>query len=161
MIFWSIQIGNLDRFKSESVIESDRNRWSSPSEYAKDKIRQLTRRNRGRGLAEIIRQLNQQLLGWIGYYRLTEYPSQLKDLDGWIRRKLRCYRLKQKKRSYTIAKWLIELGVKAPSAWNTAKSSKGWWRLSKTPALHQALNNEWFAKLGLVSLTYQGAMLKI
>lgn len=127
----------------------------------KDKIRQLTKRNRGIELERIVSQLNQQILGWVGYYRLTEYSSQFKDLDGWIRRKLRCYRLKQKKRTYTIAKWLIELGVTAHSAWITAKSSKGWWRLSKTPALHQALNKQWFAKLGLISLAYQGALLKI
>jgi len=127
----------------------------------KDKIRQLTRRNRGRELSGIIKQLNQQLLGWVGYYRLSEYHSQFEDLDGWIRRKIRCYRLKQKKRSYTIAKWLMELGVTAHSAWIIAKSSKGWWRLSATPAMHQALNKQWFAKLGLISLVYQGALLKI
>jgi RNA-directed DNA polymerase len=118
----------------------------------KEKVRELTKRNRGLRLEEVINQLNKLLKGWIGYYRLTEYLSQLRQLDGWIRRKLRCYRLKQKKRSWTIAKYLIKLGVPAHSAWITAKSGKGWWRLSKTPALHQAMNNEWFEKLGLVNL---------
>lgn len=118
----------------------------------RDKIRQITRRNRGRNLKEIVRQLNRLLLGWIGYYKLTEYSSQLRGLDSWIRRKLRCYRLKQKKRSWSIAKFLIALGVPAQSAWNTAKSSKGWWRLSSSPALHQAMTNAWFEELGLVNL---------
>ncbi len=122
----------------------------------RNKIRKLTKRNRGRKLEEIVRQLNQQLQGWIGYFRYTEYESQLRNLDAWIRRRLRCYRLKQKKRSYTIAKWLINLGVQEPSAWGTAGSSKGWWRLSKSPAMHQALNKEWFRKLGLISLVNQG-----
>ena len=119
----------------------------------RDKIRQITKRNRGRNLDEIVRQLNKLLLGWIGYYKLTEYPSQLRDLDGWIRRKLRCYRLKQKKRSWPIARFLITLGVPARSAWNTAKSSKGWWRLSSSPALHHAMTNAWFEELGLVNLS--------
>lgn len=118
----------------------------------RDKIRQITKRNRGRNLKEIVRQLNKLLLGWVGYFKLTEYPSQLDDLDGWIRRKLRCYRLKQKKRSWSIAKFLILLGVPERSAWNTAVSSKGWWRLSSSPALHHAMTNAWFAELGLVNL---------
>lgn len=118
----------------------------------RDKIRQITKRNRGRNLKEIVRQLNKLLLGWIGYFKLTEYPSQLDNLDGWIRRKLRCYRLKQKKRSWSIAKFLMSLGVPAHSAWNTAKSSKGWWRLSSSPALHHAMTNTWFEELGLVNL---------
>jgi RNA-directed DNA polymerase len=118
----------------------------------KNKIRKITKRNRGQKLEEIVNQLNKLLVGWIGYYKLTEYPSQLKDLDGWIRRKLRCYRLKQRKRTWSIAKYLMELGVSEHSSWITAKSDKGWWRLSSTPALHQALNKAWFDKLGLVNL---------
>lgn len=127
----------------------------------KDKIRQLTRRNLGKSLEEVVRKLNEQLRGWIGYFKLTEFPSQLRSLDGWIRRKLRCYKLKQKKRNFTIAKYLIELGVEARSAWNTAKSCKGWWRLSSSPALHQALNNDWFEQLGLVNLQSQSIRLKV
>ncbi len=122
----------------------------------RDKIRQLTKRNRGKKLEEIVRQVNQQLRGWIGYFRYTEYESQLRALDGWIRRRLRCYRLKQKKRSFTIAKWLIGLGVPEHSAWGTAGSSKGWWRLSQSRAMHKALSVEWFKDLGLVSLVNQG-----
>lgn len=129
-------------------------------ERVMDKIRLITKRNRGRSLEEIIRQLNTTLLGWVGYYCLTEYPSQLKALDSWIRRKLRCYRLKQRKRSWPIAKFLIKLGVSEHSAWGTAGSDKGWWRLSKTPAVHQAMSIIWFARLGLMSLVSQSMMLK-
>lgn len=125
----------------------------------KDKVRQTTKRNRGRKLEEIVCQLNRQLQGWIAYYCMTEWPSQLTGLDSWIRRKLRCYRLKQRKRSYPIAKYLIGLGLASRNAWNTAKSSKGWWRLSRSPALHQAMNNAWFEKLGLISLQKRRARL--
>ena len=119
----------------------------------KDKIRKITKRNRGMKLEEIVRQLNIVLVGWVGYFRLAdEYPSQLGSLDGWIRRKLRCYRLKQRKKRWPIAKFLIESGVSQRNAWNIAKSGKGWWRLSSTPALHKALNKAWFKKFGLVGL---------
>ena len=119
----------------------------------KDKIRKITKRNRGMKLEEIVRQLNIVLVGWVGYFRLAdEYPSQLGSLDGWIRRKLRCYRLKQRKKRWPIAKFLIESGVSQRNAWNIAKSGKGWWRLSATSELHRALNKAWFEKFGLVSL---------
>lgn len=127
----------------------------------KDKVRTITKRNRGRKLEEVVKQLNKQLQGWIAYFCMTEWPSQLESIDGWIRRRLRCYRLKQRKRSYSIAEFLIGLGVDARSAWNTAKSSKGWWRLSKSPALHQAMNNAWFDKLGVVSLHKRSILLTV
>jgi len=113
----------------------------------KDKIRKITKRNRGMKLEEIVRQLNIVLVGWVGYFRLAdEYPSQLGSLDGWIRRKLRCYRLKQRKKRWPIAKFLIESGVSQRNAWNIAKSGKGWWRLSATSELHRALDRAWFEK---------------
>lgn len=56
----------------------------------KDKVREITKRNGGKGLEEVIQTLNKKLIGWIGYFKLTEYISQLRGLDKWIRRKLRC-----------------------------------------------------------------------
>jgi RNA-directed DNA polymerase len=124
-------------------------------------IKTLTKRNRGVSLKRVITELNDRLRGWINYFKLTERPSTLEDLDGWIRRKLRCYRLKQRKRSYPIAKFLIELGVQAQSAWKIAKSGKGWWRLSKTLATQQAMSNKWFKEQGLINFVQQAGLLKI
>ena len=90
----------------------------------RDKVRQQASRNLGRSLKEVVSKLNEQLMGWIGYFKLTEYQSQLKELDGWIRRKRRCYKLKQKKWNYTITNYLIEFRGKARSSWDTAKSGK-------------------------------------
>jgi len=127
----------------------------------KEKVARLTKSTRGRSLEVVIKELNSLMQGWVGYYQLTEYSGQPKALDGWIRRRLRRYILKQKKRNWTIAKYLIKLGVEAHSAWNTAKSSKGWWRLAKSPALHQALNNAWFDDANLLSLFNRWEMLKV
>lgn len=118
----------------------------------KDKIRCLTSRNSGKSIENIIAKLNQSLRGWITYFRLDGRVRLFQDLDSWIRRRLRCLRLKQRKRLYSIAKWLITLGVDPHQSWFIAKSSKGWWRLSKTEQLHKSLNNAWFAERGLLSL---------
>jgi len=130
-------------------------------ERVKDKIRAITRRNRGVSLEKVILELNEKLRGWINYFRLTEWPSDLRELDTWVRRKLRCYRLKQRKRSWPIAKFLMGLGVPAQSAWSLAKSGKGWWHLSKSIPIHHAMDNAWFEQQGLINLTKQGALLKV
>ena len=118
----------------------------------KKRIRELTSRNRGRKLEHVIKELNQYLNGWISYFRLSANISVFNGLDSWIRRRLRCYRLKQRKRTYSVYKFLVELGVSVQNAWKLAKSSKGWWRLSLNPNIHTAMSNVWFDRSGLVSL---------
>lgn len=127
----------------------------------KKRIRELTQRNRGRSLESIILELNRYLNGWISYFRLSASVSVFRDLDSWIRRKLRCYRLKQRKRAYPIYKYLVKLGVPVQGAWKLAKSIKGWWRLSLNPIINQAMPNSWFEKLGLVNLVTKVTQFKI
>ena len=80
-------------------------------ERAKDRIREITRRNRGVSLERMIRELNSFLTGWVTYFRHAACKSHLTELDGWIRRKLRCVRLKQCKRAKPIADFLHRQGV--------------------------------------------------
>jgi RNA-directed DNA polymerase len=119
---------------------------------AKEKIRQITRRNRGVSFAQVIIELNLFLVGWLIYYRLAACRFELQCLDEWIRRKLRCYRLKQCKRGKSVARFLQRLGASPSLAHRVASSGKGWWRLSLTRPVHQAMSAEWFATQGLVSL---------
>ena len=113
-----------------------------------DKVRRITRRNRGVSLERVVFELNQALRGWGNYFQLTEWAGQFKELDGWIRRKIRCYRLKQRKKTWSIAKFLISLGVPAHSAWPLAKSRKRWWRLSRFIPVHHAINDHRLKKGG-------------
>ena len=118
----------------------------------KARIRQITRRNRGIALSRMIEELNRFLIGWVTYFRYAECQSLLASLDEWTRRKLRCVRLKQCKRSHTMAVFLMHQGVPENSAWRLALSGKGWWRLADTPQSHQAMPNPWLTQQGLVSL---------
>jgi RNA-directed DNA polymerase len=126
----------------------------------KDKIRTITQRNRGVSLEKIITQLNNMLRGWLNYFRYASMKELLIKMDGWIRRRLRCFRLKQCKRAYAIVKFLKSLGVKTKASWQIAVSGKGWWRLSGTPPLQQAMNNSWFEQLGLLNLSAHYALFK-
>jgi len=119
---------------------------------AKEKIRQITRRNRGVSLARVIVELNLFLIGWITYYRYAACRFDLQGLDAWIRRKLRCYRLKQRKRGKSLAGFLQQLGASPSLAHRLASSGKGWWRLSLARPVHQAMSTDWFATQGLTSL---------
>jgi RNA-directed DNA polymerase len=101
----------------------------------------------------MVRDLNQYLTGWLGYFRLAAGKTHLQSLDEWLRRKLRCVKLKHCKRCKTIATFLTQHGVPAWNAWRMAASGKGWWRKAKTPQAHGAMTIVWFTKLGLINLT--------
>jgi len=116
----------------------------------KDRVRELTRRTRGHRIIDIMAELRDTLLGWKAYFGIAEVLSPLRDLDKWIRRKLRCYHWKQWGRAGY--RELRRRGVSRRDAWHTAKSAHGPWRLSKTPALALALPARYFARLGLPSL---------
>ena len=123
------------------------------AERVKERIREITRRNRGIALEDVIGELNSFLSGWLAYFRYAKCRTLVKEVDGWTRRKLRCVRLKQCKRTKAIADFLQRRGVAQADAWKTAASGKGWWRLSATPAVNHAMNQAWFEEMELLDLT--------
>jgi len=117
----------------------------------KHKIRQQTRRTRGHSITQIIAELRKTLLGWKAYYGIAQVKSPQREMDKWIRRKLRCYLLKQWGRSGY--RKLRAMGIGRRLAWNTAKSAHGPWRLSRSPALNYSLTRKYFNNLGLIELS--------
>lgn len=99
-----------------------------------------------------LRKLAEYIRGWMGYFRITEYYRPIPLLDQWIRRRIRCCFIKQWRKPQTRYRYLIRLGVDRIRAASIAASSKGYYRLSKTFAVQQALNDSFLTKLGLVSL---------
>ncbi len=116
----------------------------------KDRVRELTRRTRGNRIEVIAAELRESLFGWKAYFGIAEVLSPLRDIDKWVRRKLRCCVWKQ----WGPAGYreLRKRGVTVREAWNTSKSAHGPWRLSKTPALALALPLRYFETLGVPSL---------
>jgi RNA-directed DNA polymerase len=127
---------------------------------AKQRIRAITRRNRGISLSRMIRELNAFVSGWVTYFRYAACKTALQRLDAWIRRKLRCVRLKQCKRPKAILTFLRQLGVPGGSARWLAGSGAGWWRKAGTPQAHQAMSKAWFRARGLISLSGRYAVLR-
>lgn len=119
-------------------------------EKLKDRVRELTRRTRGKRIDAIVAELRKALLGWKAYFGIAEVLSPLRDIDKWVRRKLRCYLWKQWGPSGY--RELRKRGVSVREAWNTSKSAHGPWRLSRTPALTIALPLCFFTNMGLPTL---------
>lgn len=118
----------------------------------KARVKELTRRNQGRNLGQVITTLSQYLRGWIGYFGFCQTSSVLRDLDSWIRHRLRCLQWKQWKVYRRRKAELIKRGIQPDLAHTTAFSAKGPWRISHTPAVRMALNNQFFDRMGLIRL---------
>src|SRR6476660_1763824 len=100
----------------------------------KAKVRELTRRTRGRSLAQIVKELSVYLVGWRGYFGFCETPTVLRALEQWTRRRLRAIAWKQWKRGRTRFEQLLKRGVDVALAAPTAGSPHGTWRISNSPA---------------------------
>jgi RNA-directed DNA polymerase len=120
---------------------------------AKDRIREITRRNRGVSIRQMISELNSYLTGWVTYFRYASAKTHLQRLDEWIRKKLRCMRLKQRKRGRSITNFLVSLGVPRKRARSLGGSGRGWWRMAGSPQANEAMCLQWFETLGLTSVT--------
>src|SRR5207344_559722 len=105
----------------------------------KARVRELTRRTRGRSLVQIVKELSVYLRGWRGYFGFCQTPSVLRALDEWTRRRLRAIAWKQWKRGRTRFAALRRCGVGRDLAAQTAGSPCGPWRISNSPALTIAL----------------------
>ena len=115
----------------------------------KARVRELTRRTRGRSLAQIIEELARYLTGWRAYFGFCETPSVLRELEQWTRRRLRAIAWKQWKRGRTRFAELTSRGVGRDLAAQTAGSPHGPWRLANSPALNIALPTRSLGSLGL------------
>jgi RNA-directed DNA polymerase len=118
----------------------------------KQRVRATTRRTRGKSLAQIVAELARYLSGWRGYFGFCETPSVLRDLDQWVRRRLRAIAWKQWKRGRTRFAELRRRGIGKDLAAQSAGSPNGPWRMSNSPALTMAFPNAVFSSLGLPSL---------
>lgn len=117
----------------------------------KARVRRLTRRTRGRSLAEVVDGLRSYLRGWKGYFRLAKTPKVFATLDKWIRRRLRAYQLKQWKRGRTAFRQLRALGASEETAARIAAHTRRWWH-NAASLLHTVLPNSYFDGLGLPRL---------
>ncbi len=121
-------------------------------ERFKHRIRCLTGRSSGKGLTQVVSDLGVYLRGWRGYFGKVETRTVLRDLDSWIRRRLRSLIWTQLKRGRRRYEELRRRGVGKDLAAQTAGSHHGSWHLSRSPAPGIAYPTSYFDALGLPRL---------
>jgi group II intron reverse transcriptase/maturase len=118
----------------------------------KSTLKIIFSRGRGRNIAKIIEELNPVLRGWIHYFKLAEVKDIFEELDGWIRRKLRCILWRQWKRTYTRVKKLMKRGLTETRSWQSATNGRGPWWNAGASHMNEAFKKSHFDKMGLVAL---------
>jgi RNA-directed DNA polymerase len=123
-----------------------------PLSNFKARVRQLTRRSGGRSMAQTVEKLRRYVLGWKGYFGLAQTPGVWRELDEWLRHRLRAIQLKHWKRPRTIYRELKALGSSEDVAKQVAVNSCRWWRNSNR-LLKTVLTIAYFDSLGVPRLS--------
>jgi RNA-directed DNA polymerase len=135
--FWAARQGEVRRAVADQAMHKLRER-----------IRQLTRRTKGRSLEQIAEDLRGYVPGWKAYFRLAQTPGVMRELDEWLRHRLRAVQLKQWRRGTTMFRALQALGASVGLAARIAGNARRWWRNSRM-GLNRVLSVEYFDRLGV------------
>lgn len=137
-------------------IEQGKVRWSPKSRTRfKATVRRLTSRTRGVSPGRVTTELTRYTRGALNYYMMGVKFEEVRELDKWIRRRMRSYYWKQWGRPRTRRRRLLALGVARDRVKMASRSRKGPQRLSRSSIVHQALNVGWLTEQGLHSLEAQ------
>jgi len=119
----------------------------------KAKLKAVTGRSNAMGVKERIAKLKQIITGWVNYFGIADMGKLAKELDEWLRRRIRMCYWKRWKKIKTRHDNLVKLGIDNYKAWEYANTRKGYWRISNSPVLTIALTNEKLRKQGFPTIT--------
>lgn len=118
----------------------------------KRRVRQITRRNRGHRVQDVIDELRRYVTGWINYFGISHTYTGVLELDEWVRRRVRLYYWKQWKRPRTRRRHLLALGIPPSEVHWATRSRKGYWRMSSNSLVQRALTNRWLQEQGVPNM---------
>lgn len=118
----------------------------------KDKIRRLTKRNRGISLDHMLYELKRALIGWINYYGIAKCKGLCEDTDEWMRTRIRQYIWKQWKRQRTKIRKLRSFGVEKDYSFMWGLTKRSYWRVANSPILKTTLTNKHLKELGMFDM---------
>lgn len=117
----------------------------------KNRIRELTRRNNPLSMQEIIHQLNKYLRGWVNYFGIQQFKYLFRNLDAWIRSRLRSMQLKKWKKPAKFQRVMIAAGAD-PSVAKRVWVNMRRWRSTLRQEVRYVMNLAWFRDRQLVFL---------
>jgi RNA-directed DNA polymerase len=120
-------------------------------EKFKRKVRELTARNNGWSMGQVIQRLNLYLRGWGQYFRVQQFKKLFGELDEWIRSRLRSMQLAKWKNPMKFQRIMIAAGFAVQHARGTWIRMERW-RSVRRREVRYVLNREWFQRIGLICL---------
>jgi len=100
---------------------------------------------------QAIQGLNVYLRGWVGYFRIQEFRILFRDLDGWIRSRLRSMQLKKWKNPRKFQRMMIRAGYKPHKAHRVwVKMNR--WQSAMRKEVRFVMNLQWVRRQGLIFL---------
>lgn len=114
----------------------------------KKQLKQVTKRNGGKPVSDVIKELNPILRGFSQYFRIANSSREYSKIAKWLRRRLRSIQLKLWKKPARLHRRLKQLGYKPPFRFIRMDS----WRNAQSPLASYAMPNQWFNEQGLVNL---------
>jgi len=118
----------------------------------KDKIKQTTRKTSPKTFDEMIKELNSITRGWVNYFNLSSMWNKIRDLDGWIKSRLRYFIWKKWKKPNRRQRAFLQMGINKTDAYSWSRSRKGGWRLAQSPIMTTTVTNELLEKRGYQSI---------
>lgn len=134
------------KFLGMTIIDGARVISAKSMKTALQKVKELTPRGTSLPIEKTMDLVNRWYVGWSGYYRMTQYPSQLLRIEAHVRRRLRARFVDQQKRRRHLYKRLVKRGVKKRRAANAVFSNNGRWALSLNFAISMAYPVSWFVE---------------
>ncbi|MCA3881763.1 group II intron maturase-specific domain-containing protein, partial [Vibrio vulnificus] len=116
----------------------------------KQTLKQMTKRNGGKPLEQVINELNPVLRGFSQYFRIANTSREFSRIAGWLRRRLRSIQLKLWKKPTRLHRRLKQLGYKPPFKFIQMSS----WKNAQSPLASYAMPNQWFNDLGLFNIEH-------
>jgi RNA-directed DNA polymerase len=128
-------------------------KWTEKSmKRCKQRVKEITRRNRGASAQQVIDELRKFATGWMNYFGISHSYREVLELDTWMRRRVRLYYWKQWKRPRTRRRNLLKLGADPKTVHMATRSRKGYWRLSMSSIVCKALTVRWLKEQGVPEL---------
>ena len=119
----------------------------------KQRLKAITRKTTPATLAERMHRLKQVQRGWLHYFRMASMTGKLRDIDGWVRNRLRYCIWKHWKKPERRRKNLMQLGVDYDHAYAWSRTRKGGWAVAQSPMLNTTITLKHLATRGYESMT--------
>ena len=115
----------------------------------KQRVREMTRGNRGHRVRDVIDELRRYVSGWLNDFGISHTYNQVVELAEWVRRRVRLYYWKQWKQPRTRRRHLLALGIPREQVHMATRSRKRYWRMSANSIVQGALTNRWLHEQGV------------